>query len=240
MTLPPMKGSLRRLRRWVHSQIGASIALSPSGMILYSPPADAFGREPRVYSDEFEYTVNDQYSANVHISLASITAGDSFQVDRPISQTLHVLENDHFGAHYAGPGRITAVSTTTDGGTLSISSDGLSLLYQPAGVPRLVHLYGRRSFHGNRPRLLRFARLQPDRAVADQNGPDITVEVLANDFRESALRAPQYGYYFGSRTVTSVTQSEHGGLVSIHDSGNVSYQPPADYRWPRLVHLHDR
>ena len=209
------------------SNIGASITLE-NGSIVYSPPEDALQEGNPVRSDQFDYTVNDQYTATVYVNLASITVGDFVEIDRALERQLDVLRNDHFGLHYPGAGVITNVSTPSGGGAVNIADGGRGLLYQP-GSQRESFTYTVDDRYVGTVQIVPIRRLRGDRAVADQNGPAVIVDVLANDFPEYANVIRDHGPYLGQRELTAVTQSEQGGAVSIDVRGRVSYQPPEDF-----------
>ena len=67
---------------------------------------------------------------------------------------------------------------------------------------------------------------RPDFAVVDENSQSQDIGVLANDFY---INYPYYSYS-GPRVITSVTQSQHGGVITISADGHsVQYQPAADF-----------
>lgn len=207
------------------SKIGASIHIDPGGSIIYTPPEDAFTREPRVFSDSFEYTVNDEFTTSVYVSLRSITDGDSYAFDQPSARTLPVLNNDHFDENYQGDVLITDLSEPTGGGSVWLTPDGRSVVFQPAS-PSETFTYTVDGKFTETVRTYAIDRLVDDSAVTDQNGPAISIDVKANDFPERVARV--HGPYLGDRIITAVTQSDEGGAVSIVD-GEVSYVPPEDF-----------
>ncbi len=210
------------------SEIGSSIHIDPDGVIVYTPPQDALTREPAAFTDTFQYTVNDRLTATVLVRLQKITRSDQFRVDRPIQQAIEVLENDYFNQDYPGAAIITAVSTPTEGGTVSIATGGRGLIYQP-GSERETFTYTVDDKFTETVVINPIKRLAFDRSVADQNGDAITIDVTANDFPVDDYYVRAYGPYLGNRVLTSVSQSEQGGTVSITADGNVSYLPPPDY-----------
>ena len=111
-----------------------SVSLAEDGSFTYTPNADFFG------TDTFTYNVNDgntQDEATVTITV-SATPDDPTAVDDEISvvfsggaQPFQLLTND--SSDPDGPQALTIVEVTqgTQGGTVSIAGDGLSILYTP-------------------------------------------------------------------------------------------------------------
>ena len=210
------------------SSIGAVIEIDSNGIVVYTPPLDVFDDEPPVRSDTFEYTVNDEMTATVRVHLARITSSDHYQVDRPTSRILDVLSNDQFGSDYPGAGVITSVSDPSDGGTVAITSDGKALDYQP-GSDHETFTYTVDDRFTETVTIGPIWRLNTDNSVAEQNGPDVTIDVLENDFPESAYVLREFGPYLGDRIVTDVSQPDSGAEVTITADGKVRYVPPADF-----------
>lgn len=106
--------------------------------LVYTPPANYFG------PDEITYSVRDSSGLISNVATVTINVNavndaptavdDSFDVDENSADNdLDVLDNDS-----GGPGEgndvltIVAVSSTTNGGTVSIAADGFSVIYTPA------------------------------------------------------------------------------------------------------------
>jgi uncharacterized secreted protein with C-terminal beta-propeller domain len=188
--------------------------------ILYTPAAGYTGE------DRFTYTVDGVLEANVVLHVTPLAQSDygtyypepSF---RPYS--IEVLANDHFGRGYTGPGLITAADIESGIGQVTIQSDGTLLL-----DPTRAGAYAIRYTVDGQYQATAYVSIQnvafPDTAVVDQNSPPTQIGVLWNDFYT-------YRYsYGGPRLITGVTQSQHGGVVTVAADGrSVYYQPPADF-----------
>ena len=121
------------------SQRGGTVTIGPNGQtVFYQPPADFYGE------DSFKYTVDGIMQATVGVHVIRRVRDDQFRVDQAAGgENLPVLVNDLFGADYQGARRITDVSATSAGGSVTISADGRTVRYQPAtgftGVDAFVY-----------------------------------------------------------------------------------------------------
>ena len=172
--------------------------------------------------------MNDSQTATVHVRLARITETDWYDVDQPTTRTLNVLENDHFSGDYRGLGVITSVSAPTGNGFVSVTSDGRSLVYQP-GSDRETFTYTVDEQFTESVQIYPVNRLHSDHAVADQNGPGVVVDPIANDFPAHDYIIRRHGSYQGNRILTDVSSSVHGAVVTITDDGQVRYVPGRDF-----------
>lgn len=107
---------------------GGVVSISADGKsVTYQPPADFSG------DDQFTYTVDGIMQATVDVHVIRRVRDDQFRVDHDsANKTLPLLVNDLFGADYQGARRITGLTATTGGGTVTISADGRSVQYAPA------------------------------------------------------------------------------------------------------------
>ncbi|MGB7326380.1 MAG: beta-propeller domain-containing protein, partial [Rubripirellula sp.] len=199
--------------------LGGTVVVGTS--IQYTPPDDVVGYE----NDSFEYTVDGQYTATVQLRIAPLTESDRFEFDQRQPRDLYVLGNDHFEIDYLGDSQITSVTQPSDGGTASISENGRFIHYQPGGSFE-TFTYTVDDRYEGLVSVNAVPRLIADRAVADQNGAAIEVDVLANDFPSYLNRT--HGVYAGPRVLSDVTATEQGGTVSIID-GKVSYTAPPEF-----------
>ncbi len=206
------------------SALGATVAIDAAGRILYTPPDDL--ELGSYHADSLQYTVNDQYTATVNLSIQSPVVNDFYQFDQRAARELRVLDNDHFGVDYLGPGLITNVSAPTGGGTVRIGSDGRTIQYQPGRLGESFTYTVDDRFTAT-VTMNTISRLAPDTMVADQNGAAVTVNVLANDFPSYANSA--YGLYQGRRALGVDRFSEQGGVVAVTSDGQISYVPPANF-----------
>jgi uncharacterized secreted protein with C-terminal beta-propeller domain len=206
------------------STLGATVEIDAGGRILYTPPDDL--ELAGYHSDSLQYTVNDQYTATINLSIQSPVVSDFYQFDQRVERELRVLDNDHFGAAYLGPALITSVSNPTGGGTVRVEPDGRTLRYQPGRLGESFTYTVDDRFTAT-VTANTIPRLTPDSAVADQNGAAVTVNVLANDFPSHANHA--YGPYQGRRELGADRFSEHGGVIAVTATGQVSYVPPTNF-----------
>jgi len=117
----------RRITSVGECEQGGTVTVAADGeTFLYTPARDFFG------ADRFTYTVDGLMQERVTVNVIRRVRDDVFRVEANSHQNaLTVLVNDLFGANYSGPGRITAVTETTEGGTATVSEDGTSILYTP-------------------------------------------------------------------------------------------------------------
>ena len=190
--------------------------------LVYTPPEGFRG------TDEFRYTVDGEFQANVRIHVGPIAVGDSFRLipDPSCAEyVLDVLDNDHFGARYPGPGRITAVSETANGGTVTISDGGRRLRFVPAegGADKFTYTVDGKYEATVTVSFVDY--LAGDSFAVDQNSLENELDPLANDFASS-----ESDDYVGPRRITSAGPSEHGAAVTIAADGEtVVYSPAPDF-----------
>ncbi|HYW81027.1 MAG TPA: Ig-like domain-containing protein, partial [Thermoguttaceae bacterium] len=191
------------------------------GSLRYTPPTGFQG------SDTFTYTVDGRLEAKVQVYVGSLTRYDHYWLSPDPTRTaysLDVLSNDHFAATYPGPGLITSVGETQNGGLVTIVGGG-SLRFVPAegGSDQFTYTVDGKYEATVSVSFKNF--LSSDSAVVDQNSPATTLMPLENDFRSNDGQA-----YASPREITSVGPSEHGGTVTVAADGNtVTYRPARDF-----------
>ncbi len=194
--------------------------------IWYTPPDGFTG------SDSFTYTVDDQLEAHVSVWVRPLTDGDYFRFCADPTHgtySLAVLQNDYFGFGYPGPGRITDVEVLSEGASATVSTDGRSLLYRPspAGYDQLRYIVDG-TYEGS-VSVSVTGHLVPDQFVVDQNSDQASLDVLQNDFQfNSPFNQCPSNRYVGSRRITAVSATEHGGVVEIAADGKSLRYTPAD------------
>jgi hypothetical protein len=202
---------------------GGTVTIRSDGRaLIYTAAAGYAG------SDTFTYTVDGELEANVTVQVAPLAQGDYYQFypDAPQPYSLHVLSNDHFERGYAGPGVITAVELVSGEGQVSIQN-GQTLLFDPAAAGSHSIRYTVDGKYEATVSVWIRSVVDPDSFAVDQNSAANRLEVLANDFRP--LYYPYY-LYPGPKLITGVTQSVHGGTVTIAADGrSVSYEPADDF-----------
>ncbi len=213
---------------------GGTVSIAPDHKsVLYTAPLEPVG------DDTFTYVVDGHYQMTVMVGSPSTLVGDLYDVvkhDPPI--TLNVMANDPFWAGYTGAKKITQVESSQVGANIQISSDGHSLIYtQPsdfgdkdydfrlsdtfhyvvdgkyeAGVTVYLH----------RP-------VKDDYFSVDENSTGFYYNVTSND-RYGPVGDPYDNEFDVIDRVTSVTQSEHGGTVTISADGQgILYSPAAGF-----------
>lgn len=172
-------------------------------------------------------------SVTLDVSLAFNASDDIFNFDEDMTDnSLSVMSNDTLPTDASGIS-ITEVSGTNNGGSVSIASDGLSLLYSP-----VADFFGQETFTytlsdstgsstGNVTVQVFPVNDDPD-AVNDEfqnvmeDSNNVLLDVLAND---SIL--PDANEDF---SIVSVTQGDQEGSVTIGNAGlNVIYTPKVNY-----------
>jgi uncharacterized secreted protein with C-terminal beta-propeller domain len=93
--------------------------------ISYTPDADFVG------NDFFNYKVDGIWTESVMMNVVRRVRDDQFRVDPDSTNPLDVLPNDLFGADYKGAQRITGVTESEAGATVSINDGRDSIIYTP-------------------------------------------------------------------------------------------------------------
>ncbi len=142
---------------------------------------------------------------------------DTFSVhtnDDP--QSLDVLANDVW-KDYSGPGRITALSFPTGGGSADIAPDGKSVQFRPSadfsGDDTFSYVVddqftAQATVHVVSP-------LAADALTVFPDGQTQTIDVLAND--------PFWKDYAGARRITALSATQIGGTASLTADGHTIY-----------------
>ncbi|MBM4092230.1 MAG: hypothetical protein FJ276_22805, partial [Planctomycetes bacterium] len=105
---------------------GGTVSIEDGTWLRYTPPVDFVG------TDHFVYVVDGVMQADVNVHVIRRVRDDAYRVDpNSADNRLFVLVNDLFGADYSGAGRITGVTRTAAGGTVTIAGDGGSIAYTP-------------------------------------------------------------------------------------------------------------
>src|SRR5262245_47002843 len=126
---------------------GGEFSISEGGRsVRYTPPPGFFSREnqspgtagPALFdsifsdSENFTYVVDGAFEQSARVYVRPVVSRDAYEFDvNDQNLVLNVLSNDAFFPGYTGPKTITAISATTQEGTVSISADGKSLVYSP-------------------------------------------------------------------------------------------------------------
>jgi hypothetical protein len=202
---------------------GGTLQLGSDGVTLRYTPVPGY-----VGQDRFRYTVDGDLEAQVTLWVQNLAQNDYHSVCADPTHgpyLLPVLANDHFGRGYPGPGVITDVSQPTGGGSVSIVG-GQTLSYSPGSTGSDSFTY---TVDGKYEASVGFYvqnRLLRDQEVVDQNSDSQSFDVLANDFYYQS----HCGTYSGPRSITAVSTSAAGGVVTVAADGKtVQYEPPVDF-----------
>lgn len=205
------------------SQTGAQVQVSSDGKsILYSG-----GRG----QDTLTYTVNNKYSANVHVYFRSWLSYDYFRIgENSGEQNLPVLSNDFWNQYidgemreYQGPRKITGVTILNSNSTIRVSEDGRSLLYKPAkdfyGADFIQYTVDGYLTADVTVSVVRYTRDDSYRITPD-SGQSI-LPVLLNDSVNAISSSPR---------ITNVIASSAGSSVSVSDDGKfIRYSPATGF-----------
>ncbi len=176
--------------------------------ILYTPPADFFGTE------SFVYAVDGLLTAQVLVNLQSPLEFDHFEVvPDGQSRILDVLANDPFWEGYQGAKRITSVSVGSQGGTIAIRPDGMSIDYTPSeeNLGKETFIYVVDDVYPAQVTIDIAKPLTSDEYDLVQHFPPKTMDVLAND--------PFWTGCAGERRITAVADVSEGTTVEISSGG---------------------
>lgn len=201
---------------------GGTVTVRDDGAAFLYTPAPGY-----VGTDRFTYTIDDELTATVSLTVKSLaqddykTIGDYYLGE---SFTYNVLANDHFDNGYTGPGLVTSVVLESGEGSFTYTANGL-VTFTPSKSDAAVLRY---TVDGQYEGLIRVSTVRQTRGdllVAEQNSEGNAINVVENDFPVS-----KYYSYVGPGLLTGVTQSEHGGVVTIDsDAETVVYTPPEDF-----------
>ena len=215
-----------------------AVSISGNGLhVLYTPDTDFVG------TDTFTYTIEDsnggQATGNVTVNVQAVNdppsaAGDAFTVDEDtIDVELNVLANDTSQPDEGETLSIVAVSTPTNGGVVTISSDNNNLLYSPApdyiGNESFTYTLSDGNGGSSQANVIVTVVNVPDAPTANDDSYTVIVDSVGDelDVLDNDTSAPDPAEVL---TVTSVTATAEGGSVQIVNSGSqLVYSPPAGF-----------
>lgn len=224
-------------------------AISDGSLTFTTNPADVSANETLLFFNNDRLPAGSVNYGSTTLTVGNVTTNnppvgvdDTFTVISGSGQnTLDVLANE---ASTADPGEtltVTAVGTASNGGTLSIASNGLSINYTPP-----ANFVGTDTFQytvsdGTSTDTVQVTvNIQSDdnapTAVNDsfpasgtilEDSDAATYDVLANDTTDADNE---------SFTITGVGSASNGGQVSIVNSGTgISYKPAANFNGTETV-----
>jgi len=202
---------------------GGVVNIAAGGRWLVYAPLTGFRG-----TDTLSYKVDGQLQAEVEVRVRPIITSDGYRLYPNPAQTqyvLYVLGNDHFESNYPGPGLITDVGETLNGGLVTISEDGKFLRFVPSegGSDTFTYTVDGKYEASVYVSFRNF--LRSDSPVVDQNSQANVLDLLENDFYSSTSHG-----YVGPREITSVGPCDNGGTVAIAATGKtVTYRPAPDF-----------
>lgn len=212
----------RRITSVSVGSAGGRVEIAPDGgSINYTGSIDTAG-------ETFVYVVDDLYPARVKIESPRPTKPDKVsRVEFDPPSTFDVLANDPFWAGYTGEKRITHVTESRLGATISISPDGRSLTYSRSSTEASPAPSYNRGTYTDTFRYVVDGKyeesvlvdiawpLRGDRFEVDQNSTESFLDVLANEWLPGRVGQ-----------ITDVTTPASGGRVHITTDGRgVLYTP---------------
>lgn len=212
---PRNYAGLRKITSVSSGSAGGFVDISENGENLIYAPVPAFSGWEQIV-----YIVDDTFAARVNVNVVPVAYDDDGSVLRGEEITVDLLANDEFWPEYQGLRRITDVSATTSGGTVTMAADGRSVIYS---APNENIGYDSFEYFVDdlfRARVNIYVRpgANFDSFVVEADDPDQTLDVTAND--EFQPIAP----------VVSVGRTFAGGTVTIIDGGlRLSYSPPPGF-----------
>jgi Ca2+-binding RTX toxin-like protein len=198
------------------------VQIAPDGKsLIYRPFPGASDVET------FQYSVRGGVTAQVSVGLRSPVEDDGFAVYEQSGPTrLAVMENDDLGSRFNGERRITALSFATQGGTVEIADDGVSVWYTPdpdfSGKDQFEYVVGDQVSGTVSVGVLRV--LEND-SYRDEghilSGIPRTLNIVGND--------PFPDDYAGERRITLLTTPDHGTTELTPDGRSVVYTSEPGY-----------
>jgi VCBS repeat-containing protein len=219
---------------------GGTVTISSDNKTLKYTPAALF-----VGTETFTYTAtnqnNETHTATITMNVTGInhppTANnDTFNLAKnSTANPLDVLANDTTTPDTGETLRITAVGTGNHGGTITIGTNGANILYTPAanftGAETFTYTISDRAA-GVSGGLTSQATVTVNVGGLVANNDAFTVlmnaaaadfNVLANDTLDANVG--------GTLTITAVGTTDHGGTVSISQSGTrINYAPASGFK----------
>jgi len=212
----------------------ASIA-SDGKSINYTPASNFNGTE------SFTYTVRDQNGAE---ATATVTVQVTAVNDPPVANTdvvsitenttnntINVLTNDTTGPDTGETLTVTSVGTPSQGGTVTVGSGGLSIVYSPKagfkGTETLTYVLsdGKGGTATGTVTVTVVEANPPPTAVNDtatmaEDGDTISIDALANDSTSDSGE---------TISIVAVGATNKGGTATLNTQGKISYKPAANF-----------
>ena len=208
--------------------LGGWVRLADEGGALQYLPASGIWGEEKI-----AYIVDGEYFTDVTVTIVPPIEKDEFHLIQATGEKqLFVMANDLFFPDYEGERMISDVSATNSGATVRVAADGKSVFYAAAD-----DFYGHDTFrYLVDGRFETSVSVQVHRPVRDDHGIEIErnsseniLYPLNNDYLSSIE-----GWFPAEQRIvteiTSVSDTEQGGVVTISNDGrSLRYTPPVDY-----------
>jgi cyclophilin family peptidyl-prolyl cis-trans isomerase len=212
-------------------------AIGGGTVTFTADPADGEIVELGFYGTETPATPDDvRYgTASASIGLTFTANNDTFNFNEDSqNQTVNVLANDTVNSGSVSDLLITAVGTTSHGGTVTIASDGKTLVYTPAanfvGEETFTYTIRKGAETAETTATVKII-VQPvndpptgtdDTFTVNEDSTNNSLDVLLND-----LMTPDTNE---TLTVSAVTQGSNGGSITIGPGGSsIRYTPAANF-----------
>ena len=225
------------LGQGLHDLFSIPMVANGSGTLTFvADPADNLpAHDALVYGQNS--AVNDEVrfgSVSISVNASFNAVNDTFNVDEDsTNSSLTPLANDTNIGNNQNTLTISAVGTTDHGGTVTIASDGKSLIYTPAanfsGTETFTYTAKNQNNETNTATIA--VQVQPkndpptgvnDTFTVPEDSSNFVLDVLAND-----LTAPDTGE---TLIVTQVGTGNHGGTLTIGNGGaNIRYTPALNF-----------
>ena len=202
---------------------GVAEITSDGNAVSFRPSTDFSG------SDTFSIVVDDQFVTQVVVHVDSPLRSDEATAHpTEMSTLINLLANDPFWVGYIGDKRVTAVSASELGGTITIAVDGKSVQYQPPSDTQFVG------------HIDHFSYIVDGKYTADVSVSIVDplkpgyLEIMqesAETLLPALATAPFWPGYDGARKITSATGIVDGAKIAISDDGqSIRYKPAPGFR----------
>ncbi len=214
-------------------QMSVRMKADAAGEVLfYGDPGDEIGSDPLVFGYSAPVSWNQVTIVPAALTITEgITANDDlYNVDEDSDDNnLSVLDNDD--NELTGDPTITAVGTTSDGGTVTIVGDGQSLLYSPAD-----NFFGEETFtytinlDGAQSTATVTVQVFPVNDPPTANDDDFTVDTdSTNNFLNVLGNDDDAPDTNETLRVSSVGSPAHGTVTIAPNGTHLLYTPDADF-----------
>lgn len=215
---------------------GGTASIASDGKSINYTPASNFNG-----SESFTYTVRDQNGAEATATVTvQVTAINDPPVANPdvvsitentTNNTINVLTNDTTGPDTGETLTVTSVGTPSQGGTVTVGSGGLSIVYSPKagfkGTETLTYVLsdGKGGTATGTVTVTVVEANPPPTAVNDtatmaEDGDTISIDALANDSTSDSGE---------TISIVAVGATNKGGTATLNTQGKISYKPAANF-----------